>query len=140
MILIDTGVLVDLFNEQDKKSQEQVTALFQSLASPFITTWPCLTETLHLINQSSKPDAQERLKGYLTKGIITLHQPGANEWQRAFELMEQYDDRPMDFADASLVVLAEQRGLRKILTLDSDFYFYLINGKDSFEVVRPAKP
>ncbi len=140
MTLIDTGILVDLFNDQDKKSHERATILFQSFAPPFVTTWSCLTETLHLINQSSKSDAQERLKEYFTKGAITLHQPEANEWQRAFELMEQYDDRPMDFADASLVVLAEQRGLRKILTLDSDFYFYLINGKDSFEVVRPAKP
>jgi uncharacterized protein len=139
MILIDTGVLVDLFNEQDKNSQEQATTLFQSLAPPFITTWPCLTETLHLINQPSKADAQERLKEYFTKGIITLHQPEADEWKRAFELMRKYDDRPMDFADASLIVLAEQRGLRKILTLDSDFYFYSINGKDSFEVVRPRK-
>ncbi len=139
MILIDTGVLVDLFNDQDKKSQEQATALFQSFAPPFVTTWSCLTETLHLINQSSKADAQERLKEYFIKGIITLYQPELNEWERAFELMGKYGDRPMDFADASLIVLAEQRGLRKILTLDSDFYFYLINGKDSFEVVRPQK-
>ena len=139
MILIDTGILVDLFNDQDKKSHERATALFQSFAPPFITTWPCLTEALHLINQSSRPDAQEKLKNYFAKGILTLHQPESNEWERAFALMEKYDDRPMDFADASLIVLAEQRGLRKILTLDSDFYFYLINGKDSFEVVRPAK-
>lgn len=140
MILIDTGILVDLLTDQDKKSHERATALFQSLAPPFITTWPCLTETLHLIPQSSKPGGQEKLRDYFTKGIITLHQPAPNEWQRAFALMDKYDDRPMDLADASLVVLAEQRGLRKILTLDSDFYFYLINDKDSFEVVRPAKP
>ena len=36
----------------------------------------------------------------------------------AAELMEQYDDTPMDFADATLVLLAEELGLTEILTLD----------------------
>jgi uncharacterized protein len=49
--------------------------------------------------------------------------------------MEQYQDTPMDLADASLVVLAEVTGLKRIFTLDSDFYVYKINGKDSFDVV-----
>lgn len=41
----------------------------------------------------------------------------------------------MDFADASLVTLAELRGFKRILTLDSDFYVYRIHGKDSFEII-----
>lgn len=36
-------------------------------------------------------------------------------------LMEKYRDTPMDLADASLVALAETRGLKRIFTLDSDF-------------------
>jgi predicted nucleic acid-binding protein len=32
---------------------------------------------------------------------------GPADLQRAFELMEQYADHPMDFADASLIVAAE---------------------------------
>ena len=50
-------------------------------------------------------------------------------------LMEKYQDTPMDLADASLVAVAEARGLKRILTLDSDFYIYRINGKDPFEVI-----
>lgn len=78
---------------------------------------------------------QARLRTYLTGGIVTVHQPEPEEWERAFTLMEQYQDAPMDFADASLVVLAEQSGARQILTLDSDFYFYRIRGKEMFEVM-----
>ncbi len=50
-------------------------------------------------------------------------------------LMRQYHDSPMDLADASLVVVAEQRNLRQIFTLDSHFQAYRINGTYPFEVV-----
>ncbi|MEM8640474.1 MAG: hypothetical protein AAGG51_16905 [Cyanobacteria bacterium P01_G01_bin.54] len=49
--------------------------------------------------------------------------------------MEQYHDRPMDFADATLVLVDEETGTRQILTLDSDFLFYRIHNRDSFEVL-----
>jgi predicted nucleic acid-binding protein len=47
--------------------------------------------------------------------------------QRAFELMEQYADHPMDLADASLIVAAEVLPTRKIFTIDrQDFATYRI--------------
>ena len=47
--------------------------------------------------------------------------------QRAFELMEQYADHPMDLADASLIVAAEILLTRKIFTIDrQDFATYRI--------------
>ena len=50
-------------------------------------------------------------------------------------LMEKYEDTPMDLADASLVAAAETLGLKRIFTLDSDFYVYRINDKDAFDVI-----
>ena len=43
---------------------------------------------------------------------------------RIGELMRKYLDRPMDFADASLVWVAEQTGVLEILTTDRDFEIY----------------
>ena len=41
--------------------------------------------------------------------------------------MAQYRDAPMDFADASLVAVAENRNLRTIFTIDrKDFAIYRI--------------
>jgi hypothetical protein len=37
---------------------------------------------------------------------------------RAVALMTQYADVPMDFGDATLVALAEETGVRDVLTLD----------------------
>jgi predicted nucleic acid-binding protein len=135
MILIDTGPLVALVDQRSAEFHKQVGALVQSLPPSLMTTWPCLTEALYLLSQLSGWMGQARLRTYLTSGIVSIHQPGPNEWERAFALMEEYRDTPMDFADASLVVLAEQSGARRILTLDSDFYFYRTHGKEIFEVI-----
>ena len=46
---------------------------------------------------------------------------------RAFELMLQYRDHPMDLAAASLAVAAETLGIRQIFTLDrGDFASYRV--------------
>ena len=44
-------------------------------------------------------------------------------------------DRPMDLADASLVCLAEQRGIQDIFTLDRrDFLTYRFAGRRPFRL------
>jgi predicted nucleic acid-binding protein len=50
-------------------------------------------------------------------------------------LMEQYCDLPMDLADASLVALAEERGLSRVFTLDSDFQVYRLPRKKPFTLI-----
>ncbi len=49
--------------------------------------------------------------------------------------MAKYADLPMDLADATLVALAEERGLRKVITLNRDFQIYRIHGRQRFEIV-----
>ena len=51
-------------------------------------------------------------------------------------LKEKYHDRPMDFADASLVHLAGREGLATVFTVDpDDFETYRIDGRRRFRVV-----
>jgi len=52
--------------------------------------------------------------------------------------MERYADRPMDLADATLVALAEELGVRRIFTLDADFSIYRIHGRGRFELLPAA--
>jgi len=50
--------------------------------------------------------------------------------------MAKYKDMPMDFADATLVVLAEETGISEIFTLDKKgFNTYRIHGKSSFHII-----
>ena len=55
--------------------------------------------------------------------------------RRARELMVQYADCPMDFADSTLVVLAEDLKTNIVLTTDRrDFSVYRIDGRKRFEI------
>ena len=49
--------------------------------------------------------------------------------------MDKYRDLPMDLADASLVAVAEERGLSRVFTLDSDFRVYRLARGRSFTVI-----
>jgi uncharacterized protein len=50
--------------------------------------------------------------------------------------MLRYTDRPMDFADATLVHLAERESLTTVFTVDhDDFETYRIAGRRRFRVV-----
>jgi predicted nucleic acid-binding protein len=54
-------------------------------------------------------------------------------------LMARYADRPMDFADATLVHVAAREGIRTILTMDhADFETYRIGRNAKFRIL-PAR-
>ena len=79
---------------------------------------------------------QTQLGKLIFEGLLTFCEIQPRDYSRLFQLIEKYQDRPMDLADATLVVAAERLGLKQILTLDSDFFFYLINDNEPFEVIQ----
>jgi predicted nucleic acid-binding protein len=135
MTLCDTGPMVALIDEDDPKHLSCDETLEALGDDDLLTTWPSLTEALHLANRVGGYPAQRRIWQYISKGLIQLHRPGQDEWRKARELMRIYADAPMDFADASLVVVAELLRVRRIFTLDRHFRAYRINGQDYFDVV-----
>jgi hypothetical protein len=135
MILCDTGPLIGLIDHDDPYHARCVAALSALPPEPLLTTWPCLAEAMYLLGSAGGFPAQDELWGYLADGLVVLHAPPAEEWERMRTLMRQYQDTPMDLADASLVAAAERLDLRRIFTLDRHFYVYRVNGRDAFEVI-----
>lgn len=124
MILVDTGPLVALFDPADGSHDRCVTVL-KTIDEPLATTVPVVTEAFHLLSPAS-PGAQ-RLMDFISEGGLSMWFLDDLSLSRAFELMVQYADKPMDLADASLVVTAENERLRKVFTIDrSDFTIYRI--------------
>ncbi len=129
MILTDTGPLVALVNKNDPNHPVCVNATKQLPAGLLVTTWPCFTEAMYLVFQAGGYPAQAELWRWRQEGRLVLHEPTEDEVGRMAALMDQYKDRPMDLADASVVAAAERLGTRRLFTLDSDFYIYrLVDG------------
>ena len=117
MILVDTGPLVALFNRKDR-SHPRCREVLQSLREPLVTTVPVLTEVFHMLSPGSR--GADALRDFVASGGSTVWFLDTVALLRAFELMEQYADHPMDLADASLVVAAETLATTKIFTIDRD--------------------
>jgi predicted nucleic acid-binding protein len=90
---------------------------------------------MYLLGSAGGWVAQEALWRLVLRGELQVAPLEGPQLQRARDLMERYRNVPMDLADASLVVLAEERDLRRILTLDSDFRIYRMHGRRAFEIV-----
>ena len=68
-------------------------------------------------------------------GRLEVHPFSQEDLDRMRELMEKYHDAPMDFADASLVVLAENLGETLVFTIDSHFRTYRLRDRRALNVV-----
>jgi hypothetical protein len=135
MTLVDAGPLVALIDKAQGEAHHKCLTVQKELVGPLPTTWPCLAEAMYLLGELRGWRGQESLWDYIEERALIVHAPSESEAARMHFLMEKYQDTPMDLADASLVAIAETTGLRQSFTLDSDFYIYRINDRDSFQVV-----
>lgn len=83
---------------------------------------------------------QEALWALREGGRLLLHDLTATETDRMEVLMRRHRSMPMDLADASLVAAAESFGMRRVFTLDGDFYAYRLADGSSLEVFPSAAP
>jgi uncharacterized protein len=135
MILCDTGVLLCLVDRSQPQHQDYKQVVIR-LRKPLITTWACLTEVMYLAQGRGGWKMQQQVAQYLLDDLLVIHEIQSDDYDRLFALMAQYQDRPMDLADATLVLTAEKTGVNQILTLDSDFLFYRIAERESFNIIH----
>jgi predicted nucleic acid-binding protein len=94
-----------------------------------------LTEAFHLLGRIGGWPAQARLLEFVDDGLLEIEPLAKEDLLSIRSLVDAYQDTPMDFADASLVLTAERQGLRTIFSLDKDFWIYRIHGKEQFAVI-----
>ena len=135
MILCDAGVLLCLVDRTQPQHKAYRSAVMR-LVPPLLTTWSCLTEAMYLALHRGGWTMQKQLGKLLLDKLLMIYEIQERDYSRLLELMEQYRDRPMDLADASLVLVAEKTSTRQILTLDSDFLFYRIGNRETFDVIQ----
>lgn len=131
--LIDTGALLALL-DRDDKWHAACAAAFDRVRLPLGTTGAVLAEFFHLLGASKRDhDAAWQLLRSGAIAVIGLDDADLPELQ---SLMERYRDRPMDFADATLVHAGSRLKLADILTIDhDDFETYRMVGRRKFRIL-----
>jgi len=135
--LIDTGAIIAILEVDDAWHFACLQAL-RSSTIPLLTTEAVLTEAFHLIGKGAHD--KERVCRFVRSGGLTVRPMGDPDLSPLHSLMAQYADRPMDFADATLVHLAARESISVILTVDhDDFETYRIGGRKRFTILPPRR-
>ena len=123
-ILVDTGPLVALFDASEQAHNAVVQALANlTRTDRLFTSLAVVTEVTHLLDFSVRK--QLEFLQWVELGALTIEPITPQDFPALRTLMQRYTNLPMDFADATLVLLAERLGSQKILTLDRrDFTVY----------------
>ena len=132
--LLDTGPLVAYLDAGDP-AHEAVTSRLDEFTGQLATSSAVITEAMHFVS-SSKQGARVLAEFIETSRTEVYDLCRPPELIEAASLMEKYSDTPMDFADATLVLLAEALDVRDIMTLDRrGFSTYRMRRRRSFRLV-----
>ena len=132
--IIDTGPIKALFDDKDKYSIP-IRNFFKDYKGKILTTLAIVTEVSYLLDENK----------YLQLGFIEwikdfgvqIVDISNEDFKLIHKYMEKYKDTPMDFADASIVILSNKLNINRIISLDTDFDVYrTINGKKFENLTR----
>jgi uncharacterized protein len=134
-IVVDAGPLIALFDRDDRHHRRAL-EFVRTCRSKLVTNVPVLTETSYLLRFSVEAQRDFLLWAHRA---LDIDDGTPADLPRIAALLEKYRDIPADFADVSLVAMAERRRLSRIATLDKDFAIYRVFGKRAFENVLPSE-
>jgi predicted nucleic acid-binding protein len=132
--LVDTGPLVALLMGDDNW---HIWAIEQSKDAPpsVLTCEAVISEALFLL----KRDGHEAddLFDLVEAGFLRVEFDFAHEYASVRTLMQRYRDRPMSYADACLVRMAELHEGAIVWTLDRDFHVYRKHKRQALPLRTP---
>lgn len=132
--LVDTGPLVALLVGDDTQHTWSVE---QSKDAPatVLTCDAVISEALFLLKREGHDTAD--LFALVETGFLRSDFDFHAEYRHIRDLMRRYRERPMSFADACLVRMAELRPEASIWTLDRDFQFYRKHLRQTLSLITP---
>jgi uncharacterized protein len=126
LIVADTSGLLALFNRREP-AHVAVRAIVENNPEPLVVSPYVLAELDYLAASRLGIDAELAILAELGGGAYDLAGFSTNDLDAATRIIERYREQEVGLADASLVVLAEHKGTKSILTLDHRH----------FDVLRP---
>jgi predicted nucleic acid-binding protein len=140
-VLLDAGPVVALLDKADG-SHAFVRAAWSELSGgrPLVTTGAVVTEIMFQMQDIA--GGPKRAAGFLSDAGVRVEEVFSGpSLQSAVAHMERYADTPMDFADATLVVLAAHFSTGDVLTLDErGFRTYRFLRNRAFRLLLQGAP
>ena len=131
--LVDTGALL-AFLDRDDPWHARCRDAFGQFRLPLSTSNAVLTELFHLVGDG--PRDVDAAWTFIRSGAITVLPISDADWPDLQGLMRKYRDRPMDFADATLVHLARRESFSTVFAIDcDDFETYRVGGRKRLRVL-----
>jgi len=130
-VIADTGYFVALGRRADPH-HARAARFADRFDGQMITTSPVIVESCHFLNVEWRYDLLHAVGGERLK----VAEVPVSRYPELAVTIKRYASYDIDFADASLVWLAEQTGLHQILTLDvRDFSVLRMKNGKRFELV-----
>jgi predicted nucleic acid-binding protein len=131
--ILDTGPWVALIDRSESRHTECVQWL-KNFSGRLYSTEAVLTEVLYILNFSIT--ARCAALDFVLKSVVEIVPSSTASLKKTKNLIKKYADLPMDFADATIVCLANETGMQNIVTFDQkDFSIYRLPKKKSFTIM-----
>jgi predicted nucleic acid-binding protein len=115
---------------------ERCREAFGQFRLPLATSSAVLTELFHLLGDH--PRHMDLAWAFVRSGAVTVLPISDRDLPDIEMLMRKYRDRPMDFADATLIHLAQRESLSTVFTIDhDDFETYRVGGRKRLRIWPP---
>jgi predicted nucleic acid-binding protein len=130
-LIADTGYLV-AFGRQDDPRHAGARRFADRFLGQLVTASPIIVEACHFL--SSK--ARLELLSWAGSRTLAVAEIPVRVYPELADTIRRYSNRNLDFADASLLWLADQTGLKRILTVDvADFSTLRLRNGKRFDLV-----
>ena len=130
-ILADTGFFV-AFGRRADAYHEAACRFLEGYHGQLVTVSAVIVEACHFLG----PQARVDLLNWAHFGSLSVLEVPVDAYPDLTKTIAKYANRDVDFADAALVWLAGESGVRRILTVDeTDFSLFRIKGGKRFEVI-----
>jgi hypothetical protein len=130
-IVVDAGPLIALFRRRDTH-HARVKRFLSANTPRLVSTLAVVAEVCHFLNA----DGKTALLTWIRRGGLSLQPLGADDFLEITAIIRRYADRGIDFADATLVWLADLVKTVDVMTIDrKDFLVYRVRGGRAFNLV-----
>lgn len=133
--LVDTGAIAALINRADRHhvAAAEWFARFRGL---LMTTEAVVTETAYIL--AASPPHRQAALSWVQRARVAglLRVEPVDNHEAVGRILARYASLPCDYADATLIALAERTAVAAIATIDQrDFSVYRIRGRKRFRIL-----